>query len=476
MLPDKICAKMELLGEEEVAVWFREAWGGENGTWMNGLLMPGCVLHNNALEATWKWMKSNICQKGGRKSTLPVFTLGMLRHVADQSRCAEQFLKKSGHPNIFPKEPVIPKTAWTAVQTMSTDVLLGMHVLEGRPAKFLTFLNAVQHADVPNLYQNIRTLPKSLAKEDLRSIMFPTNRALKHLNQPDEASQDEALARSMIIIEDYKNLVDRPEETDMGIDEILKTLSHYHVLTQQSTPWSSYIKFNCSCPDFYKCGACEHAIMTSMLIDRTIEIPVNMCSRKPESVVQSIVQDAEVAGSSGEEDDGYPESPIHPRRELRPTVQVCAPPLSLSCPPPPLFRCPPPSVPVLCKVCYVIVHVTLHIRGVTSPSGPVFAGDYSATRRNPTTGRRGGPTSFTGWEAETEGQVHSIVVPRASGGVAGGINLIAASEKLLPAVEEPQIARYDFSFVRHKFDFSKTANGLFFGTNMHTFRQRSECL
>lgn len=335
MLPDKICAKMELLGEEEVAVWFREAWGGENGTWMNGLLMPGCVLHNNALEATWKWMKSNICQKGGRKSTLPVFTLGMLRHVADQSRCAEQFLKKSGHPNIFPKEPVIPKTAWTAVQTMSTDVLLGMHVLEGRPAKFLTFLNAVQHADVPNLYQNIRTLPKSLAKEDLRSIMFPTNRALKHLNQPDEASQDEALARSMIIIEDYKNLVDRPEETDMGIDEILKTLSHYHVLTQQSTPWSSYIKFNCSCPDFYKCGACEHAIMTSMLIDRTIEIPVNMCSRKPESVVQSIVQDAEVAGSSGEEDDGYPESTIHTRRELRPTVQVCAPPLSLSCTPPP---------------------------------------------------------------------------------------------------------------------------------------------
>lgn len=111
-----------------------------------------------------------------------------------------------------------------------------------------------------------------------------------------------------------------------------------------------------------------------------------------------------------------------------------------------------------------------------APSGPVFAGDYSATRRNPTTGRRGGPTSFTGWEAETEGQVHSIVVPRASGGVAGGINLIAASEKLLPAVEEPQIARYDLSFVRHKFDFSKTANGLFFGTNMHTFRQRSECL
>ncbi len=39
MLPDKICAKMESLGEEEVAVWFREAWGGENGTWMNGF--PG---------------------------------------------------------------------------------------------------------------------------------------------------------------------------------------------------------------------------------------------------------------------------------------------------------------------------------------------------------------------------------------------------------------------------------------------------
>ncbi len=53
-----MCEWLQSLGEEEAATSFMEAWGGDNGTWMNGFLLPGCVLHNNALEATWKWLKN----------------------------------------------------------------------------------------------------------------------------------------------------------------------------------------------------------------------------------------------------------------------------------------------------------------------------------------------------------------------------------------------------------------------------------
>ncbi len=70
VLPDKICQWLQTLDEEEAATWFAEAWGGDNGTWMNGFLMPGCALYNNALEATWKWLKEYSCSKGGSKATL----------------------------------------------------------------------------------------------------------------------------------------------------------------------------------------------------------------------------------------------------------------------------------------------------------------------------------------------------------------------------------------------------------------------
>ena len=105
---------MEECGEAEVAAWFMDAWGGENGTWVNGFLLPGCVLQD-------------------------------------------------------------------------------LHVY---------------HREA--------------------------------------------------FLEDYKNLAVRPEATasTMEIDEILRALSHYHVVALLDKPWSSIIKYSCSCPEFCKCGAC----------------------------------------------------------------------------------------------------------------------------------------------------------------------------------------------------------------------------
>ena len=333
LLPEKISAKMIELGEAEVASWFADAWGGENGTWMNGYLLPGCVLHNNALESTWKWLKTYTVSRGGRKSSLQMFTLGLIRHISEQSRADEAFLEKAGHPDIFPKEPVITKSIWKSVQEISPTALMCMHILQGRPTKFSTFKDAVlQVEEASTLYQKIKGAKTHMTSDDIRRAVFPTARALRDIIHPDSTVEDRARARAVTALEEYKNLALHPEATASGMDieEILKTLSYFHVVALLDKPWSSFIRYSCSCPEFYKSGACEHSILTSLMVDRSIEVPVQHCTRKPEPVARTTLQSAMVAGSSSEsEGDEAEEAP--PYMSGRPTMQVTPSPL----PPPP---------------------------------------------------------------------------------------------------------------------------------------------
>ena len=136
-------------------------------------------------------------------------------------------------------------------------------------------------------------------------------------------------------MDDYKNLALYPDAIEMDIDEILKTLSYYHFVTLLDKPWSSIIQYKCSCPEFYKCGACEHAILTSMMVDRSIEVPLIHCTRKPEPVAKTTIHGAVLAGSSSDSEeceDGEAEF-----MSGRQTMKV--PP-----PPPPCFH--PRHVPV----------------------------------------------------------------------------------------------------------------------------------
>ena len=98
---------------------------------------------------------------------------------------------------------------------------------------------------------------------------------------PDPATEDRTLARAVAILEDYKNMAVHPEATasTMDIDEILKTLSYYHVVALLDKPRSSVIQYSCSCPEFYKCGVYEHAILTSIMVDRSNEVPVYQCGQ-----------------------------------------------------------------------------------------------------------------------------------------------------------------------------------------------------
>jgi hypothetical protein len=175
-----------------------------------------------------------------------------------------------------------------------------MHIFAGRATKFSTFKNALLQFEAPTLYQMIRGATTNMLPDDIRRVAFSTVRAYRDMVHPDPHREDRALASAMTFLEDYKNLAVRPEATasTMEIDEILRALSHYHVVALLDKPWSSIIKYSCSCPEFYKCGACEHAILTSMMVDRSIEVPLIHCTRKPEPVVKTTMDSAVLAGSS----------------------------------------------------------------------------------------------------------------------------------------------------------------------------------
>ena len=116
ILPGKICAELISMGETRAADWFESTWCGEEKYWMLGYVYPGCAIHNNALESTWKWLKTNTCAKnGGRRASIQLFTVMMLRYITDQSKIAESNLIELGHPNIFRTEPLVTRDMWKAM-------------------------------------------------------------------------------------------------------------------------------------------------------------------------------------------------------------------------------------------------------------------------------------------------------------------------------------------------------------------------
>ncbi len=133
-----------------------------------------------------------------------------------------------------------------------------MHILQGRPNRFSTFKNAVLQVEASNLYQQIKGAKTHLESDDIRRAVFPTARALRDIIHPDTAAavEDRALARALAAFEDYMKLAVYPDATASGmdIDDILKTLSYFHVVALLDKPWSSIIRYSCSCPEFYKCG------------------------------------------------------------------------------------------------------------------------------------------------------------------------------------------------------------------------------
>ncbi len=90
-----------------------------------------------------------------------------------------------------------------------------------------------------------------------------------------------------------------PEQIDMSLDRLLTTLSFFHVVKRLEKPWSKEVQCLCSCPDFFKNGACEHAIISTMLVDKTVKVPGSMSLREPK-VTPTTLEGAMMAGTSSD--------------------------------------------------------------------------------------------------------------------------------------------------------------------------------
>jgi hypothetical protein len=173
------------LGEERAAEWFLGAWSGEHGMWMLGYVFSGCSIHNNALESTWKWLKANTCTKnGGRRSSIQLFTVLMLRHFSDQSKLAEANLCKLGHPNTFPAEPVVSRDIWKAVQTMDPTYIQCCKVLVGNSSRFSEYVTKVVATEGEFLHDRLQKM-KKFKEDDLKELLFPTEYTLRKVHDAD---------------------------------------------------------------------------------------------------------------------------------------------------------------------------------------------------------------------------------------------------------------------------------------------------
>ncbi len=72
---------------------------------------------------------------------------------------------------------------------------------------------------------------------------------------------------------------------DKDILATLRILRAYHVLTRLDVPWRIEIAYRCTCVGFFKSRACENAIVATMMLDESIEIPTKYCMDRPPAVV-----------------------------------------------------------------------------------------------------------------------------------------------------------------------------------------------
>ena len=160
---------------------------------------------------------------------------------------------------------------------------------------------SVHHAEGDNLYGKLRNVDKA-NDQSLQCDLFPTAKAIRCINDPSVSRSSRARCDVTDTVMQYQELIKNARATTMDINQILETLSYFHVLKKLERPWSQEILFVCSCDRFYKNGHCEHSIITSMMLNKNIEIPATCCIKKPRAVPKAaLMEGAQVAGSSSED-------------------------------------------------------------------------------------------------------------------------------------------------------------------------------
>ncbi len=119
----------------------------------------------------------------------------------------------------------------------------------------------------------------------------------------------------------------RPDGTDLHLEvcdlvvhgpgekeivETLRILKAYLVLKRLETPWCKEIAYSCTCLIFFKCRACEHALLATMMLDKSsVHIPSKYRIDRPSAVPSKKLgfDNFEYVGisSSSEQDEDFEE-------------------------------------------------------------------------------------------------------------------------------------------------------------------------
>ena len=156
-----IVTKLTELGETRAADWFSKTWC-EDAYWMVAYVSYGCVLHNNSIEGSWRWLKES-AKVYGKRSTIQVFTLMLFRYMTDHSEKQQHELIRLGHT--FSRSPEISRDIWIALQKMPVRCIEMFRVVTRKgiensdftagQADFEPYMRAVMQAEGDKLYHKI---------------------------------------------------------------------------------------------------------------------------------------------------------------------------------------------------------------------------------------------------------------------------------------------------------------------------------
>ena len=199
--------------------------------------------------------------------------------MTDHSEKQQHELIRRGHPDTFSRTPDISRDTWIALQKMPVRCIEMFRVVTrvgivnsdftSGQAGFEPYMQTVLEAEGDRLYQKILNAD-CLPDTGILMANFPSHLTVR------PGSTD-------LHLEFCNLVVNGPGEKD--IVETLRILKAYHVLRRLETPWCKEIAYSCTCLTFFKSGACEHAILATMMLDkRSVQIPSKYRIERPSAV------------------------------------------------------------------------------------------------------------------------------------------------------------------------------------------------
>jgi hypothetical protein len=197
----------------------------------------------------------------------------------DKSKVASYRMEEQGDPHHFPSQPTIGRNVWEHLQKWKASVLLRCKLVEGNAEKWDNFVAAIddEQREKERLIQVLTRLRTSdrakLAPKDVKRVWVPNYSYMRKLM--DELGEgDDFETRMHEAAEKYRNLLSNPSYiSELDIHQVLDILESYHQVELLTKPWSREQFYKCTCADSHRDGVCDHSVMFSLFVDKSIAVP-----------------------------------------------------------------------------------------------------------------------------------------------------------------------------------------------------------